>query len=126
MKKKAEAKEEFSNIVTPPDFVSGKALTVIIIDPEPTEIEDVAFYLKTAKHPYNVYVYRSDMNNEKWLKKALTKTTHIIVNTINNESSVLKDKLAVHKDTFYYGPKNFLMNKNRIEKPIDYFINLEK
>jgi hypothetical protein len=118
--------EEFSNIITPPDFVKNKQHSVVIVDPEWTEVEDVAFYLKTSKRAYNVYVYRSEMNNEEWLSKVKAKTLHIIVNTINNDGSTVKDKLAVSKNAFYYGPKNFLMNKNKIEKPIDYFINLEK
>jgi hypothetical protein len=118
--------EENSTIVTPPDFVETSAHTVTLIDPEWTEVEDLAFFLKTAKKPYNVYVYREEMDNVDWLDTAIAKSGHIIVNTINNESSSMKDRLAVKSGTWYYGPKNFLMNKNKIEKPIEYFINLEK
>lgn len=133
MKKKAPVKtptlamnEEFSNIVTPPDFVNQKGHTVVMIDPEWSEVEDVAMYLKTAKHSYNVYVYRDEMCDKEWLSEALAKTTHIIVNTINNDGSPLKDKVASRKESYYYGPKNFLMNQNKIDRPIDYFLNLEK
>ncbi len=118
--------EENSTIVTPPDFVETSAHTVTLIDPEWTEVEDIAFFLKTAKKPYNVYVYRSDMEDTNWLDTAIAKSGHIIVNTINTDSSSMKDKLAVKSNSYYYGPKNFLMNKNRLDQPIEYFINLEK
>lgn len=130
MKKKAATPIEFSNIITPPDFVETRAYTVLLIDPEWTEVEDVAFYLKTAKEAYNVYVYRSEMDDSTWFERAVSKSQHIILNTINNDKSIIKDKMATNKTTSkrtsYYGPKNYLMNPNRIEKPIDYFINLEK
>jgi hypothetical protein len=139
MKKKAPAKspvstaittvtshEEFSNIITPPDFVDYKGRVVVMIDPEWTEVEDVAFYLKTSKHQYNVYVYRDEMGDQEWLNQAVAKTTHIIVNTVGNDTSPLKDKIASRKESFYYGPKNFLMNENKIDRPIDYFLKLEQ
>jgi hypothetical protein len=121
-KKNKAITEQFSNIITPPDFINSRALSVTIIDPEMTEIEDVAFFLKTAAESFNVYVYRSEMNDEKWLNKVATKSIAIVVNTVNTSCSKIKDKLAVNPKTYYYGPKNFLMNRNRIEKPIDYFI----
>jgi hypothetical protein len=114
--------EDFSNIVTPPDFIDGNSHSVVLVDPEWSEIEDVAFFLKTAKKSYNVYVYREEMNDEVWLQDALTKAEAVIINTVANEQSPMKDKIAVKEPTFYYGPKNFLMNKNRINKPIDYFV----
>jgi hypothetical protein len=116
--------EQFSNIITPPDFINSRALSITMIDPEMTEVEDVAFFLKTATETFNVYVYRSEMDNEEWLTEVVTKSTAVVVNTVNTSCSKIKDKLAVNPKTYYYGPKNFLMNKNRIEKPIDYFIQI--
>jgi dipeptidyl aminopeptidase/acylaminoacyl peptidase len=117
--------ETNSTIVTPPDFVDSGSPSVTLIDPDWSDVEDVAFYLKTSKKTYNVYVYRSEMGEVEWLDTAIAKSGHIIVNTINTESSSFKDKLAVKSNSYYYGPKNFLMNKNKIEKPIEYFLNLE-
>ena len=116
------AKEQFSNIITPPDFVKTKAENIVLIDPDWSEIEDVAFYLKSATKVYNVYVYRTEMDDLNWLHKAVSKSTAVIVNTVNTESSGIKDKLALSSTAYYYGPKNFLMNRNRLEKPIDYFV----
>jgi len=122
MKIKKVIKDDFSNIITPPDFVKTKAHTVLLIDPEWSEIEDVAFYLKSSAEIYNVYVYRIEMNDDDWLQKAIKKSEAIIVNTVNNDNSPVKDRLAVKPIAYYYGPKNFLMNNNRIEKPVDYFV----
>jgi hypothetical protein len=115
---------EFSNIVTPPDFITPEPYvqSIALIDPEWSEIEDLAFYLKTAKKAYNVYVYRAEMNDQDWLQEVLDKAHAIIVNTVTNDQSPMKDRIAVKEATYYYGPKNFLMNKNKIEKPIDYFV----
>ena len=120
--KQAVITEQFSNIITPPDFINSRALSVTVIDPEMTEVEDIAFFLKTAKESFNVYVYRTEMDNEEWLKEAAAKSIAVVINTVNTDVSSIKDKLAAKKDNYYYGPKNFLMNKNRIEKPIDFFV----
>ena len=120
--KKTVAKEQFSNIITPPDFIETGAEAVVLIDPDWGEIEDVAFYLKSSPKTYNVYVYRFEMDDLNWLHKVVSKSTVVIVNTVNNESSGIKDKLALSSTAYYYGPKNFLMNQNRLEKPIDYFV----
>ena len=122
MKIKKVIKDDFSNIITPPDFVKTKAHTVLLIDPEWSEIEDVAFYLKSSAEIYNVYVYRIEMNNDAWLQKAIKKSVAVLVNTVNNDISPVKDRIAVKPNAYYYGPKNFLMNKNRIEKPVGYFV----
>ena len=113
----------YSNIVTPPDFPTDVFHSVLLIDPEWSEIEDIAFFLKTSDTPFNVYIYRSELPDEKWLTSVLKKVDSIVVNTIQNSNSVNKDKLVIVESTHYYGEKNFLMNKNQIQKPIDYFIN---
>jgi hypothetical protein len=117
--------EEFSNIVTPPDFIASRAFTILMIDPEWTEVEDVGLYLKTSKEVFTVYIYRNEMNDLKWLTEALTKAAITIVNTVDNEISPIKDKVALGKTVHYYGPKNFLMSKRKLKHPIDYFIQTE-
>lgn len=115
--------EECSSIVTPPDFVHNMLPSVLIIDPSVAEIENLAMYLATSKRCYNVYVYSMDLNDSQWLGKALSESSAVIVNTVDNASSLFKDTLAVQKTSYYYGHKNFLMNPNRLEQPVDYFVN---
>ena len=116
--------EECSNIVTPPDFIGGRAHTVLLIDPTQSEIENVAFFLKTANEVFTVYVYCSAMNNREWLNEAMVKASAIVINTEHNADSPLKDRLAAKAgDIYHYGEKTFLMSQNRrIESPVDYFI----
>lgn len=123
-----EIHETFSNIITPPDIINSGEHTIILVDPEWREIEDLALYLNAAPISFNVYTYRSEMNDLVWLEKALAKSTAVIVNNINNNISTLKDKLICNKEynVYYYGDKNFLMNNKRIEKPIDYFVQYSK
>ncbi len=115
--------EECSNVVTPPDFVHNMLPSVLIIDPSVTEIENLAMYLATSTQCYNVYVYSMNLNDSQWLTKALSESSAVIVNTVDNEFSLFKDKLAVQKTSYYYGHKNFLMNPNRLEQPVDYFVS---
>jgi len=113
----------YSNIVTPPDFPTEAFHSVLLIDAIPDELETLAYFLKTSDVPFNVFVYRTGMNDQKWLEKALKKANAVIINTVQTEDSIIKDKLVIDESAYYYGPKNFLMNKKHIQKPIDYFIS---
>lgn len=120
-----ETIEECSNIVTPPDFIESRAHSVLLIDPTQSEIENVAFYLKTAADLFTVYVYCIGMNDREWLHSVMSKVSAIVINTVHNEDSPHKDRLAVKAgEIYHYGEKSFLMAQNRrIESPVDYFVN---
>ncbi len=113
----------YSNIITPPDFSTDTFNSVVLIDPSWDEVNTLAIFLKTADTSYNVYVYQSEMNDVQWLQSVASKVgVTIVANTSVNELSAIKDKLIVQYNAYYYGPKNFLLNHNRIEKLMDYFI----
>lgn len=114
--------ETHSNIITPPDFLDNDLKSVLVIDPEWSEIEDLALVLKASPKAYNVYVYLAGMDKVEWLEEAARKADTVIVNTIETDISHIKDRIAVKLSSYYFGPKNFLMNPNRIERPIDYFL----
>jgi len=116
----------FSNLITPPDFVENSLPTVLLIDPEWTEVEDVASFLKTSPCPFNVYIYRPEMRDNAWLTTAIGKAHTIIVNTVVNENSTIKDKVAELPANYYYGPKNFIENKNQINSPVEYLTQFTK
>jgi hypothetical protein len=113
--------DSFSNIVTPPDLINSRVPAVLLIDPDNREIEDLALFLKTAKESFTVYVYKNELNEPDWLQTVLNKSPTLIINTVQNDLSPIKDKLATTGDAYYYGPKNFLMNKKVLKNPIDYF-----
>jgi hypothetical protein len=114
-----------TSIITPPDFVSDFVHTVLIIDPEQSELEAIALFCASTDTDFNIYVYLTGMEDTDWLSSAIKKASQVIVNTINTELSVIKDAIAVNPAVMYYGPKRFLMNHNRIEHPLEYFTNYE-
>lgn len=117
--------EEYTNIITPPDLVEDNVYTVLIIDPDWTAIEDLVLYLKTSSEKFNVYVYKAEMNDPLWLDKVIGISSVIIVDTVQNELSQIKDHMVVNNPVvWHYGIKNFLMSKQRIEAPIDYFVSV--
>lgn len=113
--------KQLSKLITPPDFVKSKGHNVVLIDPEWTEVEDLSYLLMTLDKVFNVYVYRDEMQDIAWLTEAIKKSKSVIVNTVNTSVSKLKDKLVANQNVYYYGSKKFIMNNNRIEKPIDFF-----
>lgn len=112
----------YSNIITPPDSPTEQYHSVLLIDPEWSELEDLTLFLKTSSTSYNVYLYKEEMQDEEWLDKIVKVADAVIVNTVQNEFSTTKDKIANASATYYYGNKNFLMNTNKLSKPIDYFV----
>lgn len=113
--------KRLSKLVTPPDVVKGRAYSVVVIDPTLEEVDDLALFLQYSERQFNVYLYRAEMNDEEWLNKVVEKSNTVIVNTVNTVCSEIKDRLVVNPKNFYYGQKKFIMNTNKIEKPIDFF-----
>lgn len=120
---------QYSNIITPPDFAADDVdtiTTVLLIDPAWREVEDLALILKSSSLAFNVYVYREDMNNLLWLEQAVAKAQTVIINTVQNEISVQKDKLAILPKAVHYGEKRFLMALDRrVNSMFDYFVTTE-
>ena len=120
-----EINTDCSHIITPPDLLDVQAPAILLIDPTESEIENVAYFLKTAKNVYAVYVFCAAMHDRDWLHNIVEKAAAIVVNTESNIISPYKDKLAAMAGKVYhYGQKKFLMaNSHHIESPVDYFIN---
>jgi hypothetical protein len=110
-----------SNFITPPDFVDDDLHTVTIIDADPVDVETLAVLCSGHNESFNVYLYKADMNNNKWLEDAVNRSHAIIVNTEESELSGIKDRLCTKPNSYYYGSKNFLGNPNRINNVLDYF-----
>lgn len=112
-----------SNFVTPPDTVTAPNHTVLIIDPNWYELQSVAMLCKTMGTDFNVYVYDAGMNDTNWLVTVANFADTIIVNTEATDCSSTKDRFIDLPKTYYYGPKNFISNNNRIANPQEYFID---
>jgi hypothetical protein len=114
-----------SNIITPPDFIESNAHTVLLIDPTQIEVEAIALYCSGTDESFNIYVYLSQMNDTEWLSSAMHKSMAIIVNTTESDLSKVKDKIATMAKSYYYGPKNFLINSKRVNSPLEYFTSIK-
>lgn len=102
-------------------MVEPERHTVLIVDSDWPEIEEVALFCKTSKKFYNVHVYRADMDNEVWLVEQAEKAEFVIVNTVDSSVSRVKDRLIEQPNAFYYGPKNFLKSEKKLTAPLNFF-----
>jgi hypothetical protein len=113
--------ELYSNFITPPDFTRDVKHSVLVIDIESDHLTGLALFCKQASCSFNVYLYESRLPNMDWFNSVRNNVDAIVINTAHNEFSNIKDMLAELPISWYYGPKSFLKNPNRIESPVDYF-----
>ena len=113
--------QEYSNFVTPPDFVNESKPNVLLIDVPGSQIQSLGMYLMTCECYFNIYLYNHEMGVPEWFGDARNRADAIIVNTEPNIFSTTKDMLAELPIAWYYGPKAFLRNTQQINTPIDYF-----
>jgi len=116
-----KANHEYSNFITPPDFVYEDKPNILLIDVPAQQIQDLGMYLINCEFYFNVYLYTHEMGNPEWFGNARNMADAIIVNTEPNMFSTTKDLLAELPIAWYYGPKAFLRNNQQINTPIDYF-----
>lgn len=115
--------QHYSNFVTPPDFVEDQFPSVLIIDADWNDIDNLALWCKTAPVNLNIYIYSDIMLNELWLAEAINSVDTVIMNTANSAIDHVKKELLKASNVWYYGDKSFLANKQKIQSPLDYFIN---
>lgn len=118
--------ENYSNFVTPPDFVFEDKYTVLLIDVGTFDVEQLAIWCKQANMDFNVYLYSHDMDNVDWLNRAFIAAQTVIINTDVTPLSGIKDRLVSFEKVWYYGPKNFVTNRNMIRYPAEFFIQFSK
>jgi hypothetical protein len=112
-----------SNIITPPDFVDENTDSVVIVDGEWPDIEDIALWCKTAPKSYDLYIYQDIMLEPEWLMQSINRAKIIIVNMADSSISDLKKDLLQAPNVWYYGTGKFLANPRHLGKPLDWFIN---
>lgn len=112
-----------TNFITPPDFVDDKQHTILLIDVDPVDVETLAYLCGGHNESFNIYLYKADMLNLAWLDEAAAKSDAIIINTVENDLSRIKDAYATKENAYHYGPKHFLNNKRQQNTVLDYFVN---
>jgi hypothetical protein len=114
--------QNYSNFVTPPDFVKEDNPSILIVDADWVDIETVALWCKTAPANLNIYIYSDIMLDEVWLAQSINRVGTIIVNMQSSAVDHIKKDLIKGPNTWYYGDMNFLGNDRKLQKPIDWFI----
>lgn len=114
--------QNYSNFVTPPDYVKESNPSILIVDADWVDIESVALWCKTAPLNLNIYIYSDIMLDELWLAGAINQVDTIILNMQSTVVDQIKRDLIKGPHTWYYGDANFLGNDRKITKPIDWFL----
>ena len=112
-----------SNIVTPPDFVEENETSVLLVDVQWTDVEDVALWCKTAPKSYDIYIYQDIMLDPEWLIQSVNRVKVVIMNMETSAISDIKKDLLRTPKVHYYGIDKFLSNPQHLGKPLDWFIN---
>lgn len=69
----------YTNFITPPDYIKS----VLIVDATDEQLKTVADYLQGNDTPFNVYLYKTEMNNTTWLTHIESKVDAILDAKIN-------------------------------------------
>ena len=121
-----EVIENYTNFVTPPDFVQEDKYTVLLIDVSSFDVEQLAIWCKEAPIDFNIYLYSHDMEDIDWLRLAYARSKSVIINTEFTPLTPVKDRLVSDPKVWYYGPKNFVTNRSVIRYPAEFFVHLVK
>lgn len=112
-----------TNFITPPDYVEDRQHTLLLIDVEPSDVETLAHLCATHDESFNVYLYKEDLNDLKWMRDVAYRADAIIINTVQTGISNDKDMLVDLTKSYHYGPKNFLNNNRKLSSVYEYFVN---
>lgn len=109
----------YSNFITPPDFVEDNFHTVTVVNATNEEVELLGRMCKGSDDQFNIYLYKPEMDDLDWLKKAVHLSDAVIVNT-NNLTQTLEDLLVLDK-TYYFGTNNYIAKAQQVENVFQYF-----
>lgn len=107
-----------SNFITPPDFVDDEPLsTITVVNATLDELELLARMCEGSDVQYNIYLYRSEMNDTDWLRNAIKRSESVIVHTIDPELDWVCDS----EKSYYYGDRVIITRAAQIKNSIHYF-----
>jgi hypothetical protein len=107
-----------SNFITPPDFVDEPLPSITIINATLLEVEMMAKMCQESDEQYNIYLYRSEMNDMDWLYAAINRSEAVVLNTIDPEFDHIMDM----KKTYFYGDRVFVTDRKQLASPLHFFL----
>ena len=115
-----ESKHEYSNFVTPPDFVQEAKHSVLLIDATQDEVQNLAYFCKTVPVYFNIYLFHTGMADTEWLAEVRDQVDAVVVNTVPTEFSMVKDVIAELPKAWHYGEKT-IRNSKKLQDAVEYF-----
>ena len=100
-----------SNFITPPDFVDEPLTTITVVNATLEEVELLARMCENTDPQYNIYLYRTEMNDRAWLDKAVELSEAVIVNATTSEF----DDLCDLENAYYYGDRDLIIRILRLD-----------
>lgn len=83
-----------SQFITYPDIIENtQNFSILLIDANQTEIENVGLFCKTADIGFDIYLYREEINDLQWLSKVEPKVHCILISNNSNVSVMAEDVL---------------------------------
>lgn len=99
-----------SRFITYPSIVEkSNNHTVILIDANESDIEDIGYYCKVSDTNYDIYLYRGDTDDLQWLSHVSQLADYVLISESSNITSP-SSNLAK------FG------NQQTIPAPLDYFL----
>ena len=109
-----------SNLITPPDVLDNQLHSVLLVDPEQTELDIIIKFCQYSEQAFNVYVYTPNMDATQWLNRVAEISDAVIVNARSNDYK----NLCLLDKTYYYGNRHYVENAKKITEPLHYFASL--
>lgn len=109
-----------TNFITAPDFINENEHTILIVDAAPIDIETLAFLCASHSESFDIYLYKESMEDLGWLIQAAGKANTILLNTVKNSISAVKETYAAKENVYHYGDITY-PNDRRIESVLSYF-----
>ena len=110
--------EVYSNFITPPSHTEESKPSVLIIDADWSEVEDIALWCRTSDYGYNIYLYQERMWDMDWLSQVVAKVDHMIINMQDSGISEVKQTLAQDPRAIVYATPG----RNDLSRPVEFFI----
>lgn len=102
-----------SRFITYPSTVDDHAdHTIVLIDSDISDIENIGLFCKVSNLNYDLYLYKHDINDLEWLSTIVDRSTAVL---INENSSVT----ITGQDTIMFGPAQ------QYTTPLDYIQTLD-
>ena len=101
--------------------MSDELHTVTVIDATTDDIELLVNLCQLGDELYNVYLYKTEMDQPDWATQAIQKSSAVIVD-VNDNNETFCD----NEKTFYYGEKTFISPATKVKGILDYFVQRQQ